>query len=161
MSLQSIVQNLYNKYKSDVKFNTSLILSEVAAPFGAAAVAYVANTSNLNDYISSVAGGIIGNYVSAVATFGTAWYFFNKESYRNKIKTFAKETGEILLKNLPPAAISFALFSPIAAGFTYYGSEPERASFYASLLSAALFIGGSNLMNQGVIGKYRDKNIGK
>lgn len=158
MSLTDIVKKLYSKYKSDVKYNTSLILSEIAAPFGAAGIAYMGDTINLNHYVSSIGGGITGNYVSAVATFVAAWYFLNKKVYKNNIGKFAKEMSEIILKNLPPAAVSYIVYSPIAAGFTYLGSEPEKSAFYASILSSAIFIAGSNIINQRIISKYRNKS---
>lgn len=154
MTLAKIVNNLCQKYASDIKFNTSLILSEIAAPFGSGASAYVASSLGLDDYTSSVAAGLLGNYVSAVAVFGTAWYLFNRNKYKGKIRDYFKETAGILVKNIAPATASYALYAPIAAAFTDWAG-PSRAAFYASIASSLLFIVGSNILNQRVIGKYR------
>ena len=94
MNLDTGIQILYQKYKSNIKYNTSLILSEIVAPFGAAAGAYILNRLDLNNYLSSSIGGLIGNYISAVVTFGTAWYVLNRGSYSNKtIKFFQRIRG--------------------------------------------------------------------
>ena len=138
------------KYKSNIKYNTSLVLSEIVAPFGSFAGAYLFDVNNFNRYFSSGAGGLIGNYVSAVITFGTAWYLLSRERYSQTMKFF-KEWGEITVKNLIPAGISYLIYSPIAVGLTYKGIEPAEAAFYASILSAAIFIAGSNIINQRII----------
>ena len=139
------------KYKSNIKYNTSLVLSEIVAPFGSFAGAYLFDVNNFNRYFSSGAGGLIGNYVSAVITFGTAWYLLNWNVYSNNSTKFFKEFGEMTAKNLVPAGISYLVYSPIAAAFTYKSFEPAEAAFYASILSAAIFIAGSNIINQRII----------
>ena len=156
MNLANSVQKLYQKYKSDVKYNSSLILSEVAAPIGSSAGAYIFDAAKLNNYVSSIAGGIIGNYVFAVSTFGASWYLFNKNVYAGNIKKFAKELSEMALKNLAPAAVSYIIYIPIATAFTSAGIKPAESAFYASILSAAFFIAGSNVVNKRVIQQYRD-----
>ena len=150
-----IVKNLCNKYKSDIKYNTSLILSEIVAPFGAAVAAYLSYESNLNKYASSAVGGIIGNYVSASLIFWTAWHLLNKEVYLKNNTRFFREILEMAAKNLVPAAISYLVYFPISIGFTYYNFTPPKAAFYASILSALIFIGGSNIANQRIIKSYR------
>ena len=152
-----IVKNLYHKYKSDIKYNTSLILSEIVAPFGAAAAAYLFYESNLNKYISSGVGGIIGNYISAILTFWAAWYLLNKEVYLKNNTRFFKEIVEIAAKNLVPAGISYLVYIPISAGFIYYNFTPPKSAFYASILSAVIFIVGSNIINQRIIKLHRYK----
>lgn len=155
MSLATIIKNLYTRYKSDVKYNTALILSEIIAPWGAAVGAYLTHSLGASNYASSVGGGLVGNYISAAITFVSAWYFFNREQYQNRGGTFIRESGEILLKNLPPVALSYVLYSPLAAGFAYLGVSPSHAALYASIVSGLLFIVGSNVVNQRVIGRYR------
>lgn len=144
-------KNFVQKYKSNIKYNTSLILSEIAAPFGSASVAYLFDFYNFNKYLSSGLGGLIGNYISAVATFGASWYLLNRLRYSDNYIKFLKEFGEMTAKNLVPAGISYLLYTPIAAAFTYNSFEPAEAAFYASILSAAIFIVGSNIINQRII----------
>lgn len=155
MSPSDGVISLYKKYTSDIKYNTSLIISEIAAPLGAASIAYISDNIGMGKYFSSVAGGIAGNYFSAVGAFGVSWYLFNRKYY-DTLNNFAKEYAEIILKNLIPAAASYLfLYIPIAAGFTYHGSTPSSAALYASILSAAAFFVGSNIINQKIIRKHR------
>ena len=90
-----------------------MILSDIVALFGSAAGAYLLDRYNFNRYLSSGAGGIIGNYVSA--------------------------------------AVSYLLFAPISLGLAYERFKPDEAAFYASILSAVIFMAGSNIINQRII----------
>jgi hypothetical protein len=153
MSITDLVKNLYDKYRSDIKFNTSLILSEIAAPIGSAALAYFCDYINFGDYTSSIAGGITGHYLSAVATFSASWYLLNKNRYSSKFKEYVKDCTEITIKNLPPAIISYIIYAPIAGLITYLDAKPAVSAFFASVSSAAIFMAGSNVVNQRIIRK--------
>ena len=155
MSLNAFVQKLSQKYKSNINYNSSLVLSEIFAPFGSAAGAYAFTRLNLNNYLSSSIGGVAGNYISAVAVFGTAWYLFNRKWYSGNARKFFKDFGEMTAKNLVPAALSYLLFTPISLWLAYETFKPDEAAFYASILSALIFIGGSNIANQRIIKSYR------
>lgn len=156
MGLTDIIKKNYQKYMSNVivKYNISLILSDMAALIGAMGLAYVSNKFGAGEYVSGIVGGIAGNYVSAVTTFGAAWYLFNRKKYSGQFKEYIKNWGEIIYKNLPPAAISYLIYMPIAYAAIFLGAGPTISSGIASFGCEAIFLLGSNLINRDTLRKY-------
>lgn len=154
--IRDIAKDLSDKYGPAVKYNKSLIISEIAAPLGAAGLAYLCHTAGMNEYVSSIGGGIAGNYISAVAAFNLSWYFLNKGRYRNNISAFFKDSIEIMLKELAPALVQYGWQTLITALLVYNGTKDWKAAFYASLISEIIFIPGSNIANYRIMKEHSD-----
>lgn len=151
--IKEIIKKNYQKYKVYVNYNISLILSDAVAPFGAIGSAYVSHKFGAGEYISGIVGGIAGNYVSAVTTFGAAWYLFNRKKYSGQFREYLKNYGEIIYKNLPPAAISYLIYMPIAYAAIFLGAGSANSAGIASVGCEAIFLLGSNWINQNILRK--------
>lgn len=130
----------------DIAYNAALVFSELVGFGGTFVGAYVAKKQGWGDYPSAIFGSPIGNYLAAVTAAVAAYYPLVRHHF-DSFGSFAKETGIILLKNIPLAILAYTIDAPFTASFVAAGVSPAGAANITYFMTSGMFMTLSNVIN--------------
>ena len=130
----------------DIAYNSALVFSELVGFAGTFAGAYVAKKQGWGDYASAIFGSPIGNYLAAVTAAVAAYYPLVRHHF-DSFGSFAKDTGVILLKNIPLAILAYTIDAPFTASFVAAGVSPAGAANITYFMTSGMFMTLSNIIN--------------
>lgn len=155
-TLDDKVEGLYDRKK----LGKSLIAGEIASTVGSGLGARIGEkvSGKLGGVIG---GGIAGDYFISAPVGCLSWLYQNRDYYKGfkgKMEWLSDE-AKYLVREMPAIAASYVAYAPIL-GLLYkgLGLSSWLSGGLASVLTSALYIGGSMLLGKGV---YKRKKVDK
>lgn len=165
MPSRAQMKEAMESYDEQIKYNVALMISEIASMYGAPVGAFVTDMLTGNKLIGATVGAIIGDFAASYATFLPTWYIFNmKDLFRKDRSAFQAHiqffihTAEILVRNLPPVAVCYAVTMPMNIGLSQL-MNPGLAVGITGYFGSAIFQSLSTWMNYSVFKKIKADKI--
>jgi hypothetical protein len=162
-NLESKVTNsrLGNFKRDSSNFIKADIIGEIGSVAGSYAGAIIGEKvfHGSSRLLNVLSGSIPGDYLMSALFSSAYWYSKNKEEYKGwdgKVK-FAKDISNFIVRDTPAAIASYLVYAPIVAAGLGLGLAAGPAAAAASVLSSALYVGGSYLFNKGYLKKLGEK----
>lgn len=132
-SLLKTNRHLTQAQRLSMNSSQALTISEIAAFPGTYGGIALWKFLGSGDWGAGMVGSIVGNYVSAVASFVAAYLLLTKQGLKDSLK--------IIRDCAPAAATLYAVNGPIAASLLALGCSPELAATINMIWGTILFTG--------------------